>query len=319
MAINHRIVIVLAAASIATAWVSASCRRANEITVVSEAPSPLPTSDLTGEGIAELQTESTSYAQADGSVIFHEAHSQAVADLVSLAKQQHQLEVVEVKTLLAFVLGSKPDNFSDGEWNEKVNVILNILRSQANEVPGLADVLLNISQQGGTRILRLYGLQHLAQWYRREPSKEKRQEIIALLVRLSEADGEEAAGCAVMFLNDIQHEAEANGEKAVDEAVILRAAVKLTSDTNAKQDVRISALHTCAERGIREVLPQIRQIAADSDAALPLRKAAIYTIGEIGDQADRELLNSLGFIMPDLKVATMPAIVRLQKSSASAR
>ena len=119
---------------------------------------------------------SSSAMQRATSAVTGDAHSLAVSALVDLAKRQQRRTVAEHQTLLAFSSAPQPEGLSEGEWAERVNVILNALRTQP-EVIGLA-------------------------------------------------------------------------------------ALRLAGDRGAKQDVRISALHTCVERKMADVHPAARQIAA---------------------------------------------------------
>lgn len=239
-----------------------------------------------------------------------EAHTVALGLLVDLAKRQQQFAPSDIKSFLSFISASKPESLTDGEWEERVNVVLNALRVQENEVPGLVEYLLNTAERHPSRILRLYAMQHLALWHHREQSVNKRGEIVRLFERLAEKDGGESAGAAVMFLNDLAGQAEEAGEAGEAGPApqrIARCALNLAANPQAKQDVRISALHTCAERRMAEVLPAAREIAQDATAVLPLRKAAVFAIGRIGDREDIALLASLGEELPDLKAATEPA------------
>jgi hypothetical protein len=242
-----------------------------------------------------------------------ESHSIALDLLVSLAKRQQQLAGSDAQTLLSFISAPMPEGLSEGEWEERVNVILNALRVQGKEVPGLTEFLLTTAEQHPSRILRLYAMQHLTLWHHRERSVEKRREIVALFERLAEKDGEESAGAAVMFLNDLARQAEDAGEQGPDPEVIARAALKLAAEPQAKQDVRISALHTCTERRMTEVLPAALTIAADTAAVLPLRKAAVFAIGQLGTAADRVLLENLEAVTPALRPATTQALMHLQE------
>jgi len=241
-----------------------------------------------------------------------EPHTRSVDVLHILAKHHQALSSEDIRTLLAFISAAKPGDLSDGEWEERVNVILNALRAQDLYVPGLTDYLLTTAGKHPSRILRLYAMQHLALWYQREPSEGKRREIVALLEKLAEKAGEETAGSAVMFLNDLQREAAATGGEVVKDEVIGRAALRLAADRGAKQDVRISALHTCVERKMPAVLPAARQIAADTSAVIPLRKAAIFSIGQLGTAEDQAMLDKLGADVPDLRPATVPALTTLR-------
>jgi len=241
-----------------------------------------------------------------------EVHSMAVSALVDMVKKHQPLAATDMQTLLAFIGGPKPAGLTDGDWEARVNVILNALRVQETYVPGLTDYLLTTAARHPSRILRLYAMQHLSLWYHRETSEQKRREIVALLESLAEKPGEETAGSAVLFLNDLQRGAAATGGAVVKVEVIDRAALKLAADTSAKHDVRISALHTCVSRNIKEILPAAREIAADTSAVIPLRKAAVYSIGQLGADNDRVLLESLGKKVPDLRPATGPALKNLQ-------
>ena len=238
----------------------------------------------------------------------------ALDHIVGLAKRQQQLSDSDAQALLSFISAPKPEGLTDGEWEERVNVVLNALRVQENDVPGLVDFLLKTAEGHPSRILRLYAMQHLALWHHREGDAGKRQEIVSLFERLAGRDGEESAGAAVMFLNDLSVQSVDSGEGVPDSRFIARVALKLAADPLAKQDVRISALHTCIERGMGEVLPAARSIAEDASAVLPLRKAAIHAIGQLGGEEDVELLAELELQTPDLKPATASALNRLNNS-----
>ncbi len=288
--------------------------------------SPLPREGRSNIHTTPLAPESIELAQSTAT---GESHSQAVSSLVDLAKRQQMLGVSDVQSLLGFISGPKPSDLTDGEWEERINVILNLLRQQAEEsvkgasskkqadgrdIPSLTDYLRTTAEKHPSRILRLYAMQHLTLWYPRESSAEKRREIVALLERLAEKDGGETAGSAVLFLNDLQRDAAATGTggQIVNEEVIGRAALRLAADSAAKQDVRISALHTCIARKQTDALPAARQIAADTNAVIPLRKTAIHSIGQLGSSEDQALLKHLESETPDLRSATEPAIKTLQ-------
>lgn len=243
-----------------------------------------------------------------------ETHSMVVDELVGLAKRHQAIAPNDMQKLLSFISAPKPEGLSAAEWEERVNVILNALRGQESDVPGLTNYLLTTAEHHPSRILRLYAMQHLTLWHEREKSAGKRSEIVALLERLAEKDGEETAGSAVMFLNDLEGQAGATGERQTNQEVIGRAALKLVADPQVKQDVRISALHTCTERRMAEVLPAARQIAGDMTAVLPLRKAAVYCIGQLGAAEDRVFLERLHTKTSDLRAATEPAIKLLTHS-----
>lgn len=243
-----------------------------------------------------------------------ELHSLAVESLVDMARTHQSLAAVDVCELLAFISGPKPDGLTEGEWEERVNVILNVLRAQPGDVPGLSDFLIGTARGHPNRILRFYAMQHLALWYGRESNVAKQMEIVALFVQFAELPESECAGVAILFLNDIKRDSILKNEPSpsIDDVRLGRAAFRLVSDSSLKHDVRISALHTCTARRMREVLPVARQLAADTGAVITLRKAAIYSIGQLGIPEDRELLEYLCQTNPALAGAIKPAIEALK-------
>lgn len=62
-----------------------------------------------------------------------EAHSLAVSSLVDLTRSRTDLSPTDIQTLLAFISAPKPGDLTDGEWEERVNGILNLLRRQTEE------------------------------------------------------------------------------------------------------------------------------------------------------------------------------------------
>jgi hypothetical protein len=63
-----------------------------------------------------------------------ESHSMAVTDLVIRAKASEQFAPADIQALLAFISAPKPGDLTDGEWEERVNGILNLLRRQTEDV-----------------------------------------------------------------------------------------------------------------------------------------------------------------------------------------
>jgi hypothetical protein len=226
-------------------------------------------------------------------------------------KQQQILTDEERKDLLAYLAQSKPGSLSADEWEERVNELLNLLRCQPEGVPGLADLLIHIVSSDPDPVLRMYALQHLAMWIPNEPAVKNRVAMIDLLKRLANTPGDELAGSAVLFLND-QAQLPRSNDALVSDEMIERAALRLVNDKLSRPDVRITALHACAARRMQDAAPTARIIATDPTLMIPLRKAAIYTLGELGNIEDRELLESLASSNPKLAAATAPALKKIQ-------
>ena len=104
------------------------------------------------ESLTEVVSESTKWDSAlltsttneivleiTSAPVSSESQSMALDVAVRLAKRQQQIASSEAEALLDFISSSKPVGFTNGEWEERVNVVLNVLRVQENYVPGLVD------------------------------------------------------------------------------------------------------------------------------------------------------------------------------------
>lgn len=264
-----------------------------------------------------------------------EGHSKAVSELVELAKTRQPLTPSDAQTLLAFIAAPKPDGLTGGEWEERVNVILNLLRQQAS-VPGLTDYLVATAEKHPSKVLRLYAMQHLSLWFATESDAEKRRAMVKLLEDLASRPGDETAGCAVLMLADMLRAVAAGDDhrslsvdvevrrakssdsnrppllpsdidwNAIDK-LVGRESARLIGDGKAAQDVRISAIHACVGRNDAAPLPELRKIAADPALMSTLRKAAIHAIGQLGGVEDVALLDSLPQDDRNLSMAVQPA------------
>lgn len=257
-----------------------------------------------------------------------EAHLYAVELLDFYARTQSRVNDEDMKDLLVFVSSPKPDGLSMGEWEERVNSLLNLLRKQhLQQVDGgefgLTQVLLDMAAKNPSKVLRLYAMQHLSLWFPREADQEKRKQMVDLLENIAANQHDETAGCAVLMLADMRREAmgigtldvpkDVNGIdwKRVDQ-VIADASQQLVGEKAARADVRISAIHTCVDRKDGTALPAMRQIAEDVKLVSPLRKAAIYAIGQLGNSEDLTLLASLPQDDGNLSLAVLPAQKELE-------
>ena len=260
-----------------------------------------PASPLPPEDVAKSLSE-----------VSGEAHTVALDEIIGWIKNQQVLTEEDRETLLAYISQAKPGTLKAGEWEERVNEILNFLRGQPGGAPGLADLLRRIVVDDPDPVMRMYALQHLSMWVPDEPVAENRAAMIALLKRLAETPGDPLAGSAVLFLDDLSRNPSLADVEKVATEVIETQALRLVGSTTSKPDVRITALHTCAARGMKDAAPAARSIAADNSLMIPLRKAAIYSLGELGSSEDRALLESLASSDPTLAEAARPALKRLR-------
>lgn len=247
------------------------------------------------------------------SAVSGEAHKVALEEIMGWVRNQQVLTDDDRDTLLAYISQSKPESLKAGEWEERVNEMLNFLRGQPGGVPGLADLLRRMVVADSDPVMRMYALQHLSMWVPDEPMPENRAAMIDLLKRLAETPGDPLAGSAVLFLDDLSRNPSLPDIEKVAGELIETQALRLAEDSGTKPDVQITALHTCAARGMKDAAPAARLIAANESLMIPLRKAAIYSLGELGSAGDQVLLESLAASDPTLAEAATPALKRLRR------
>lgn len=240
-----------------------------------------------------------------------DAHSVALDLISECIRLRLVLTPSDRDTMLRFLSESKPTEIASGQWQERVNEILNFLRAQPGEVPGLANLLVQMSSENPDPVLRMYALQHISLWIPKEPVESNKADMIAYLEKLAAKDEDPLAGSAILFLNDLDQR-KVLPDRIDASEVIEDAALRLIASKSAKPDVRICALHTSAERKLHGAIISSRAIAGDSSLMIPLRKAAIYTIGEVGTVEDIALLEALAVSNHVLAAATKPAMESIQ-------
>jgi len=132
----------------------------------------------------------------------------------------------------------KPETLEAGEWEERVNEILNLLRSQPGGVPGLANLMLKMAEENSNPVLRMYALQPIAMWIPDEPSVESCKAMMDCLQRISWLPDDPLAGSAVLFLNDLQRNGSLPEGMSAD-GMIGETALRIASYATACPDVRM--------------------------------------------------------------------------------
>ena len=240
-----------------------------------------------------------------------EEHAQAFAQLIEWIKQQQVLTPEDREALLAYLTQPQPPALTSGEWEERVNEILNLLRAQPGGVPGLADLMLHMAERDANPVLRMYALQHIALWIPDETVAENREAMVDYLHQLLARPNDPLAGSALLFLTDLEHAGHIPRSAETD-AQFQAAAVRLVTDPATRPDVKISVLHACVDRKQSDILPTARGIATDETQMIPLRKAAIHSIGRMGSTEDLSSLEDMLHDKGELKVAIAAAIKNLQ-------
>lgn len=241
-----------------------------------------------------------------------EAHGRAIETADLLARQGGTLSDTDSIRLLRYISGDKPTTLTDGDWQHLVNSSLNALRANPSTATRtrIAGVLSSMARHHADPVIRLYALQHISFWFSSETDPARKQQLANLLADLSTSGNE--AGTATLVMSDLQRSGQLPVDKATS-AAIERAALRLAADKTSPTDVRITALHTISDRKITAALPEARRIAEDRTEHLLLRKAAIFTIGRLGNPADdTALLKRLTEEHPRLAQAATPALGKLQ-------
>jgi hypothetical protein len=241
-----------------------------------------------------------------------EEHAEAFVQLMEWIKNQQVLTPEDRDALLTYLTQPQPPTLSSGEWEERVNEILNLLRTQQGGVPGLSELMLHMAEQDPNPVLRMYALQHIAMWIPDEPTPEKREAMVKYLQQLLQRPNDPLAGSALLFLTDLEHTGQIQRSAETD-AQFQTAALNLITNPKTRPDVKISVLHACVDRKQNDILPTARTIAADESLMIPLRKAAIHCIARLGSKEDIPLFESLAAENKDLQAATTPALENLKK------
>ncbi|MEI8354329.1 MAG: HEAT repeat domain-containing protein, partial [Lentisphaerota bacterium] len=92
---------------------------------------------------------------------------------------------------------------------------------------------------------------------------------------------------------------------ALSKEQVAQRALALAMDDACGEPSRITALRICGQMGQQAVVPQAR-VLAQTGQSLLLRCAAMATLGDLGEQADMELLQSFS-ATPDQRVRGIAA------------
>ncbi|HEY9250167.1 MAG TPA: hypothetical protein VIO38_13590 [Rariglobus sp.] len=174
------------------------------------------------------------------------------------------------------------------------NDVLNVLCVQAGEEAATAEMLRALyadeTQDAG---LRDYALQHLVTLIDRNPAIGWDTHWTAV-----ESDNPALAATAMLHLAAQlrAQSASANLQPFSPSALqsLSSAALRLAADTTAKDPARTTALQVCGQLKLTAARPLAGEIARSDQAGLPLRIAAVATLGDLGgDETTRAYLTTL--------------------------
>jgi hypothetical protein len=207
----------------------------------------------------------------------------------------------DVEALYAFLLRRDSESLLKNE-------ILNQLRNQEVPPAGLTDTLIAVFRdRAQEHAMRHYALQHLAASY--EDATEADKELIWRLFRsaLSETDSG-IAGTALLALWRV-HDWQSEGERRR----LGEAALRIAVDAQSHELTRITAIQLCGQLGLREAVPAAAELAQSAES-VPLRIAAIATLGDVGGVGVKAVLEGIAEQETDARVrrAARCAVQRLQ-------
>ena len=194
-----------------------------------------------------------------------------------------KLDDTQAAALLAFVVERRtPAGLSASELLALKNDILNLLSARPASAAPLVTALRAIHDDPAADPgLRDYALQFLAVL----------SPATGFESQWSAVQGRDPALAATALLQLLSFAREGK-LPAVDQTRLAEAAARLAADATAPEPSRATALQVCGQLGHAEARPLAWDVARSRQAGMPLRIAAIATLGDLG-RGDAEILDYL--------------------------
>jgi len=187
------------------------------------------------------------------------------------------------------------------EFEGLKNDALTVLLAQDRLPAGLGHQLAGMYRDNDhSEVWRAYCIQYIPEYYEqmwpavREPEPEKGQEIAPERLEMEntcwealEDEDSTIRGTALLALECLSGKYD-----HIDRPKVEEAAVSMAVDDACEEPARITSMRICGMAGRKEALPAARMIAQTGET-VPLRMAAIATLGDLGEDEDLELLESL--------------------------
>lgn len=178
-----------------------------------------------------------------------------------------------------------PEGMAKGQWRWLVDETMTSLRKEGGDNAGLSQHLAGIYRnQSQDPVIRDYTLQHLG--HIRSVGGDREAIDQNLFAATSEKEGTLAGTALVAMLHG-------GGVEEGQSDAISQAALKVVSNNEVDLRSRISAMQVLGKLGNTESLPIAVEIAGNENLSVPLRMAAIATIGDLKASEHTSLLQVL--------------------------
>lgn len=237
------------------------------------------------------------------------------ADYFTRIKTVHALnkDLSDNEVQALFVLlnrKSGQDNLPLEQLNALKNDVINALKSQTRKPLDLANNLMAMFyDKGHDGVWRDYCVQHLGSFYLKIDNANEQKMARDLFWAATHETDSSIAGTALIAL------ANNSDQPDITRDAIANRALLLSEDPKCGELAKITSLQICAKLGEKKVLLTARQIAG-SGASVPLRMSAIATVGTLGEESDRVMLEKYAVSTDTrLRTAAQSALKRLGKKT----
>jgi hypothetical protein len=222
--------------------------------------------------------------------IFGEAGETFAVRFQAVHAMKGPLSRTQVETLYSFLRtsGAKRGTTEAGEHVLKNDVMDLLCREKVLPPDLLSNLCALAREQQQDEVTRDYAVQHVVSLCLKSAEQFETDRPAAretLWDALSDTGS--LPGTAILGLHRLSAT-----DAGLDAAQVSDAALKLALQPGADELVRLTALQVCAERQLKEILPEATRLAKGA-GNLPLRLSAIAALGSAGGKPEKELLETL--------------------------